>query len=234
MKKLSAITLLSVASLILTGCFDKTISKEKFEENLNDVKTHLTWENEDITDVHINSRLNIEVYNYKEGEFFSYKYFAIALIVPISYGDYTWKDGDNYYHYHDDVIDSHDKLTVLSEESFNTYMAQHKATLISVLSKPVNACEDLMSEQPTLYDNVTCKYQQTSKKVFRLNATGSYETQDSSNPEQMVTKTAKVTIDFKDRLPIKYKYTTKTDSEDTWKYEYGSAAFAAPVNPDEQ
>ena len=208
MKKVSAITLFSVASLILTGCFDLKISKEKFQSNLDEVKQHITVDNEDIKDVHINNRLSIEVYNYKEGEFYSYRFFAVALIIPISYGDYTWKKGDKFYHYHDDIIDSQDKLTELSEEKFNEYMTSHKQTILTALMNPVVEAEDLMSEQPVTYKDVKCKYEQTYKKVFRLSATGNYEAPDSSNPEQTVTQTAKITIEFKDKLPK--KYTTKT------------------------
>lgn len=228
MKKLSFVTLLSIAAMALVGCGDKKISQETFAAQLQDVKTHLTVNNDDITDVHINDTLSIEVYNYKEGEYSTYRYFAVALIIPISYGDYTWKEEDGrFYHYHDDIISSHDKWSEITEEQFNDYMAAGKQKLLDTMMVPVLLAEGLMNGGTETYSNAKCTFYQTYKKYFKLSATATYKTTDSSGQE--VDANAKITLEFKDKLPTKFQ--TQKDGKSTWKYTYGDSTFTRPNPP---
>ena len=74
MKTSKLIKLLPLTTLLLTGCFDQSISKENFAAKLEEINQNLNAENEKLKNCRAQSRLAIETYNYKEGEYYSYKY----------------------------------------------------------------------------------------------------------------------------------------------------------------
>ena len=90
--------LLPFLTLSLTAC-EKSIKEEEFNTQLASIRETLTTgEDERLNDIHINNSLSTEAYNYKEGEYYSYKMFALILIVPITQGDYLWKEDGKFYH----------------------------------------------------------------------------------------------------------------------------------------
>ena len=239
--KSKLLKLLPLSTLVLTGCFDSNLSQEKFQAQLDQVRTNINVNNEKLQDVHINSKLSIEVYNYKEGEYFSYKYFALVLIIPISYGDYTWKEDGKFYNYHDDVINSQDKLTELTEEQFNERMAARKAQILAKLMEPVNQAqafinnqdslssqeeggEDVVVESYSIYSQFKNSFSKSYDGIYKMTTVATYYKQEPKyNTSDGDSKTFK--FQFKD-LPVRFD----KGKNDYFKYSYGNSAFSSPVN----
>ncbi len=239
--KSKLLKLLPLSTLVLTGCFDSNLSQEKFQAQLDQVRTNINVNNEKLQDVHINSKLSIEVYNYKEGEYFSYKYFALVLIIPISYGDYTWKEDGKFYNYHDDVINSQDKLTELTEEQFNERMVARKAQILAKLMEPVNQAqafinnqdslssqeeggEDVIVESYSIYSQFKNSFSKSYDGIYKMTTVATYNKENPNyNTSDGDSKTFK--FQFKD-LPVRFD----KGKNDYFKYSYGNSAFASPVN----
>lgn len=239
--KFKLLKLLPLSTLVLTGCFDSNLSQEKFQAHLDEVNANINADNEKLQDVHINSKLSIETYNYKEGEYFSYKYFALVLIVPISHGDYTWKEDGKFYNYHDDLINSQDKLTELTEEQFNERMVARKAQILAKLMEPVNQAqafinnqdslssqeeggEDIIVESYSIYSQFKNSFSKSYDGIYKMTTVATYNKENPNyNTSDGDSKTFK--FQFKD-LPVRFD----KGKNDYFKYSYGNSAFASPVN----
>ena len=241
--KSKLLKLLPLSTLVLTGCFDSSISQEKFQAHLDEVRANINAENETSKDVHINSKLSIEVYNYKEGEYYSFRYFAIALIIPISYGEYTWKEDGKFYNYHDALINSQDKLTELTEEQFNERMLGRKAEILSKLMEPVNQAqafinnqgviisssqeeggEETQPESESLYTQFKNTFSKSFEGVYKMTTVATYNKENPNyNTSDGDSKTFK--FQFKD-LPVRFD----KGKNDYYKYSYGNSAFSSPIS----
>lgn len=241
MKSTKLFKLLPLTTLLLTGCFDQNISKEDFAAKLEEINQNLNADNEKLKNCRAQSRLAIETYNYKEGEFYSYKYFALILIVPISYGSYTWKAEDGYYHFEDKAAGTDVKST-LDEEQFNLKMEGHKSTILGVFRKPYETAKALMNEdylnylQPEGIFEYTVSYANKYTKngnTYKIISTMTYNYNADHQESNDETVSMKYTITFKDNLPTKVETERKErdgdKSKDNWTYTYGNAAFSDPT-----
>ena len=176
----------------------------------------MVLENEVLDNVHLNSRLNIEHYDYKIGEFYAYRMFALALIIPILKEDYTWKEEDKYYHYSANTT-KEGKKTEITKEQFDAYMATGRANILSELQKPLNKTEELMEDDDSIYKDKVNTYTAKGNEL-------TFKCQANRVKNDTETEKTTITIVYKDHLPA--KYTTKTgDSSDIWTYKFGKASF---------
>lgn len=231
MKKAAILTLLSVSMLALTAC-DKKLSKAKYDEKLNEAISYVET-TDDIKDVHVQTRLSIEVWDYKENEYFKYRYFVLALIIPIEYGHATWKGDDGKYYHSEMKVDLKNegwKTVEIDETQFNTYMTAHKAEIKAELLKPLNLAKNLSDEKVEEYSSIKSSYKQTMEGNYVINSKCQQTIADESS-----SKTYDITyaINFKNKLPVSYQKKTKDNSEnktstDKTSYTYGKSSFTAP------
>ena len=238
MKHVKTITLLALSSaLLLAGC-DKSLSKEAFMDAYNQAKEYTQVTNTDIKNVHIQNKLGNESYNYKEGEFYSHKLFALLLIVPITTDVYTWKEDGKFYYAerHTDSKKNIDKE--ITEEQFNTYMEGFRVTLFAKLAEPFVLADNLLSDNQEGYKEVSNKYKKTFKGAYSLVSKVTNEQEnttydENNNPVTTVeTKTTNYNLEFKNNLPAKY-YSKVDKSETTWTYTYGKAELKKPSTSSE-
>lgn len=234
MKKYIPLSLLALSSIVLTGCSQSKL-KAQYGEMVQEGKNKVA----EVTNVKFHNKLSVNSYNYKEGEFYAYKMFALILIVPVSEQNYTWKENGEYWHYTSNSIGNKKTLTKIDEETFNSMMAAHKATITAELLNPLLKAEQLMDENQTEYKSVSNKFKNNMfNGQSSLQSTAVKEvvtSQDDCDAEtgQCTTvvdntteETTKYTIALKKSLPV--KYTVETDSEQTWTYTYGNAEFTVP------
>lgn len=208
---------------LLTGCsFSSSLSKAKFESNLEQVVNNI---NAGQKNVAIRDRLGTTAYNYKEGEFYSYHYFVVALILPIEESNMTWKDEDGkYYHYTYNNLNKTKKLVEIDETTFNTYMQGHKETIHNLLMEPVNTTYDLLNENKDKYTSVSNQLKKDMfSNEFYIKSKVTYRVQNGDTYENHQ-KT--ITIKYKNNLPI--EHTSKEDGTSTRKFSYGDAKFSKP------
>ena len=229
MKRKCFVLLPILSSLSLTSCFNitKPISKEKFLEKFNQITSNY----EDISNcpknIHINTKLSVDRYDYKEGEYYSYYMFALIVVVPITSGVYTWKEDGKYYRAETHTDSSKNKYFEISEEQFNSYMESHKQKIWNLIGEPITRVNSLIDiTEDDFYKDVKQSYYAHSKGVgFNANAA-------SKNMED--TK-YKVTVEFQNLLPLVNKtitYTGNTKSESYYEYHLNEAKFIHP-NVDE-
>ena len=193
----------------------------------------------EVTNVKFHNKLSVNSYNYKEGEFYAYKMFALILIVPVSEQDYTWKENGEYWHYSYNSVGNKKTLAKITETVFEQYMNVGKGKVTEYLLNPLLKAEQLMDENQVQYKSVSNKYKKNIfKDQYTLVSTAKEEivtSHDEYNEEtgeytpvidSTEEKTTTFTIALKKSLPV--KYTTKDDSEQTWTYTYGDAEFTVP------
>ena len=225
--KTNLLKILPMSVLLLTGCFNKSISKEQFTEKLSEVKTHLLEQNSDITNVHMQTGLGVAVhYEYKEGEFYDYS--SLGILGILSERNATWLEDGKYYHYHSSVGHRDAKVEEITKEQFDTYMAENKNTVITKLMEPVLEAELLNGEKPEQYLEVTNKYYEISKG-FKLESKVKYQEPDKDDSSKMVDATKNYVFEFKNNLPTKYTYKTSNGSNTKYTYSYGNASFSKPT-----
>ena len=230
MKKLALISLIGIAAMSLTAC-TKSLSKEKFAPVLDDVTAKIASE---CTNVHINNRLSVTTYNYKEGEFYSFKtFFAVILITTDQY-DHVWSQDGEYYHATRSKIngvgsESCDKIT---KEQFDSLLAAGKAKVQEELMKPVDSAKAMMSEVVEGYTSIKNSYEYNSMdKIYKMTSKTTYEAASSKDPEQKVQAEKTFIYSFKNSLPTSFKTKDKKEgktSTEEWKYSYGKAEFTRP------
>ena len=225
--------LLLTLPLLLTGCFSTSVKKDKFQAVLQEAEKNVALDSNKLDDVRIHNKLSVDLYNYKEGEFYSYRYFALILIVPVSHGEYTWKEDGKYYYAETFTDSKKNKTGEITEEQFNTRMAAHRLTIYQKINEPLNDADKILNDN---YDEgYTVDNYKMSKEFlgssYSLKAEISHlESDYSSGEEVKVKKTSTHTIKIKNGLPN--TYTSKTDDSETkWTYEFGKASFSNPNNP---
>ena len=234
MKKYIPLSLLALSSIVLTGCSQSKL-KAQYGEMVQEGKAKVA----EVTNVKFHNKLSVNSYNYKEGEFYAYKMFALILIVPVSEQDYTWKENGEYWNYTYNSVGNKKKLTKLTEEAFQQHMNIGKGKVTENLLNPLLKAEVLMDENQTQYKSVSNKYKKNIlKDQYTLTSTVKEEiitSHDECDPETGVCtpvvdsteeKTITYTISLKKSLPV--KFTTKDESEQTWTYSYGDAEFTVP------
>lgn len=230
----SALMLLSIP-MLLTGCFRNSVSKEKFLNQLDEAKAETAIESTKVDNVQIHNKLNIESWNYKVGEFYSHHYFAIALIVPINYGEYTWTEDGKFYHA-TKIVGKDLTTSEITKEQFENYMEGHRATISGKLREPILSTESYLYGNDDTYKVESSKltYQPLSKEYRSVVVTSTQEP-DPNNYEQTITRKRTFTFVFKNKLPK--TYTTKENwdggSEQKWSYSYGDAKFHNPTSSNE-
>ena len=224
MKKQLFISTLLTSSLLLTGCFSKSISAEEFKTALNDVKTYVNGEfaSGDMN-CHINDDLQY-TYDFKEGEFFRYNSFALLIIVPITELECTWTKDGKYYHYVKySANEKKNKDEEITKAEFDALMLVHKATMLTQLNRPITSTETYMSDENT---ESTYSYN-SSSKTYSINAVVKYTVEMYEDGSMTsVEKQETNNISFKNNLPTQWKI--KVDGKKTWKYSYGNAKFTNP------
>lgn len=224
--------MLAMSTLLLTGC-NQNISKDKFNELVQEGKGKV----QEVTNVNFHNKLSATAYNYKEGEFYSYKMFALLLIVPITSNEITWKDEDGkYYHYKQDSLTSTKTSSEITDEQFAANMTAHKAKIVSELLNPLSKAELLMTENVEEYKSInnkftknglknqytlksTCKYEVRTNEVYDGDTLVSYDSEEKTDTFTIVLN--------KEGLPV--TYTSKIDGSETkWTYNYGKAELNLP------
>ena len=236
MKNIKGSLLLLSVPMLLTGCFRTSVSQDKFAKQIDTAKASIALDSSRIDNVHIHNKLSVDNYNYKKGEFYSYHMFAIALIVPITHGEYTWKDGDKYYHALTYTDSSKNKTAEIDEAQFNTYMETHRVTIQNLLQEPVSLAESLLNKTNETYTvkSNALTYEAFSSE-YRLVSKVSYQEHDPNNYDQMITRDKTYTYKMKKGLPssMTYKENWENGSEQTWSYSYGDATFSDPTKSNE-
>ena len=241
MKTSTLLKLLPLTTLLLTGC-DITIKKEEFLNKLEEVNQALSFENKKLDDVHINSKIAYDVFNYKKNQYYGYRSGWI-----LAHGEYSWKDGDTYWHYVDEIGTGHDKKTEIDESTFNVYMLAHMSTLLSQLRKPYNIAKQLAEEDvldvtilgvSTYY--VISSYNNkltTNSGRLKIASTVNFTYIPEYEPIESDYSSETIVIEFsKDHLPTKIT-TEKKDrkgdkTKDSWSYSYGNSKFSDPTASD--
>lgn len=174
--------------------------------------------------IHINTKLSVDRYDYKESEYYSYYLFALILIVSITSGEYTWKEDDKYYHAETHTDSSKDKYFEITKAQFDSYLETHKQKIWSLIGEPISRVSSLIDIiENDFYKDVKQSCYAHSKGVgFSANAT-------SKNLED--TK-YKVTVEFQNLLPLLNKtitYTGNTKSESYYEYHLNEAKFYTQI-----
>lgn len=196
----------------------KKLSKEEYQEELNKVQANLNLDNETLKNFHANNKLNVQHYDYVEGEFYAYRQFAIVLIIPINDENYTWKENDKYYHFTAGIKDDSKKLSEITKEQFDNYMLAGKQTLLNRISESYNLNMKLLDNSDETYLNKENTYTKSgSSLTFKCKAEQYYG-------EEL--QKVNITINYKDYLPT--KMVIKGSSTDEWTYKYGSASWNVP------
>lgn len=211
-----------LGSLILTAC-DSSISQEKFMDQYNATRENIALDSDNLDDVHMSNKLSVTVIDYKEGEYYINTTFVMALIIPVIQKYYYWKEDGKFYHVEEHTISSNNVDEEISEEQFNSYMTAGRAKVQSMLLEPFSACDNLMSDSPITYTNVTNKFTKSLNGTYKFASKMNYEAVEEG---ETVTKDRKVTFTFKNNLPV--KYTIKEDSESYWNYSFGNSSLRKP------
>ena len=224
MKMNKSIILLPIAAILLNGCSTyKTISSDDFISYLNDAEASVSVESSNLNNVRISNALNVEQFNYKEGEFYYYNYFVFALILPIASKEVTWKENGKFYHYTYSSITGKTTDTEITEEQFNTYMLGHKAKISAELLKPYTTSKAYIAGTDEGYLDYTVKCQKSGLNYRMVASKKGPSTSDSSK-----TVTYTTTITFANKLPKKWE--NKGEGKSYWDYNFGDAKL---VNPHE-
>ena len=214
-----------VPSLLLTSCA-KNIDKEQFLEKLNPIKEKLVVTNSDINNVHIHNSLSVVTYDYKENEYYVYHTFAIILIIPYKSEEFVYKENDKYFHIKTYTDSKKDTKTEISEEEFKSLMLIKKQTIIEQLSSPLAMIDRLIDNEDDEYKSVKNSFTSGGNTLnFVSNVTKEVTNSDTNEIEE---EKGKITINFKNDLPIKYQ--TKVDGSTVWSYSYGNAKLNIPDN----
>ena len=237
MKKITVMTLAMLSALTLTGC-DKSLKKEQFAAVLDDVTATINA-GEQIKNVHINNRLSVNSYNYKEGEFYSYRSFFTVILITTDVYDCVWGQDGKYYHATRNKINGAGTETYkeITKDEFDSLMVEKKAKIAGELLAPVIFARQLMNEENKEESSEKYKTFKNSYKYSRMESTYTmtskltYDTPTKDNPEVMEEATKNVTFNFKNNLPTSYKTKDKSASNNStqeWKYTYGKAEFYNP------
>lgn len=224
MKK-QLLTLLMIPAMLLTSCA-KSIDKETFLEKLAPVKANLVVTNSDIKNVHIHNGLSVTTYDYKEGEFYVYHTFALILIVPYKSEEFIYKQEDKYYQIKTYTKSEKDTKEEISKETFDTLMLARKQTIINELSAGVNKIDQLIDEEDEEYKSISNSFSYDGNSLtFTSKVVKEGTDSDTNEPKDIK---GKITVKFKNNLPIKYQ--TKVDGNTVWSYTYGNAELKIPEN----
>ena len=227
--KNKALLFLPLVTTLVTGCsFSSSLSKDKFQSSFDKV----TENREQNPPKNVTSKdkiLGTTERQYKEGEFYTYKYFVVALILPIDEREATWKEDGKFYHYSYNNLTKKESLIEINEDSFNTYMEGHKATIMSMLMEPINTTKNLLNENKEVYKTVSNSYKKDMfSNEFYIKSNVTYETINGDTKEEHQ-KT--ITIKYKNNLPSENTSKEKTSngtSTNTTMYTYGKAVFVNP------
>lgn len=223
MKYKLPLVILTMSTVLMTGCFAKTITKEKFDEAMVTVKQNI----ENVTNVHIKDKIQ-HTYDYKEGEFYRYNQFALLLVVPIAETECTWVEDGKYYHFYSNSTDSKkNENKEITAEEFSVYMLKHKVEIQTVLNRPFEEMKLFDGSNPD-YSEITNSYKYSSlEKSYSLTTKAKFKvTLYEDGQDKTEYKDVKETYEFKKNLPS--KWTKKLDGDSTWKYTYGKAEFKNP------
>ena len=219
MKNIKSIITLSLVPVMLAGCsLPKKINEEQFREKYNETVTYLSSVDNVPSNIHIQNKAGATKYDYKEGEFYGYYNFALLILVPVTGGEYTWKEEGKFYHAEKNMFDNKKSYKKeITEEQFNTYMAGHKNKMLEELQMPLNMATILLNGGEN-YENIRNTYYSVGKTGWKLSSKAEYVSDNN--------KTYSYTIQFNNNLPV--KYTSKGDSETVWKYSLGKAKLSVP------
>ena len=213
MKHLKLLGLSLISLLTLTSCGDKAITKEEYDAYIDECNEVIAT---DIpTNIHINDYSKTNVYDYVEGEYYSYRMFALIIFVPVTQGKYVWKDGDHYYKAETHTDSSKNTKSEIDEETFNILMAGYKESLRAMLLSYANEFKNL--EEDENHVELTKNYYSLSNGV---KGTASYTDYNG------VTK--RVTSIIKNNYPVKY-VTKDKDGTSGQYFDYGKASFTEPT-----
>lgn len=224
--KIRRLTLLALP-LFLASCGPKqtAISKEAFLQTFDAMNASLKAAGTEFDNVTIKQKsLFTNDYNFKRGEFYVHRNIGLALIIPINQQEYTWKDGDKYYHAVISVLDDLTYLKTIDETSFRTYMTAHEATIMNLLSGPVQTTQDRMAEQPpsqyvsienSFYKESGTGYTKFESSAQVIEGDGSNETPDTYS------------FWFDEKRPYGYNH-KEGNSDTTYNFTYGEASFNPP------
>lgn len=230
MKKLALISLIGIAAMSLTAC-TKSLSKEKFAPVLEEVTQKIAT---DTTNVHINNRLSVTTYNYKEGEFYSFKSFFTIILVTTDQYDHVWSEEGKYYHATRSKINGagSESFNEVTKEEFDTLLATGKTKIQEELMKPVLSAKAMMSEISEEYTSIKNSYSyNTMEKTYKMTSKTTYEVPANSDSEEKETVEKTFTYSFKNSLPTNFKTKEKRNnktSTEEWKYTFGKAEFTRP------
>ena len=212
--------------MILTSCGGlKTITQEEFMPHYQAVCSSVKEKQVGFENVKIfESGIFGRSYNYKEGEFYAYRYVAIALIIPINQQDYTWIEDGKYYHCEIRVLDKLTYKKEITKEQFDNYMIAHKQTILNQLDEPLDKIDNLLEKDPEEYVSVDNTFSQHSNKDegYRLSSKAVQSIGDNQ------TKTTEYNIDFTDTRPTSFETKEEGSNGRTWTYSYGNASFNKP------
>lgn len=224
MNKKVPFILMTLGSILLTAC-DSKIGQERFTEQLNATKANISIDSESLDNVHMSNKLDINVIDYKKGEYYINTTFALALFIPIIQKYYTWTENGKYYHAEEHTIQNLNKYEEITKEQFDVYMSSGRVEVCAELNKGVAECEKLMNpSDDEVYYDIKNSFYRTASGEYKFSSKMNYKEVNSDNQEEEKTRT--VTFLMKNNLPVKYSY--KTDGESYYKYSFGKAELRLP------
>lgn len=203
-------------TLLLTGCFDKTVSKENMIKVLEEAESAFMSEQSLFTNVRIRNKIQ-HSYDYKEGEFYRYHEFALIYYQT----ECIWVENGEYYHYLVDGWNS--KLNVdakVSKEEFDELMGKAKNKITNELFRPIDKAYQIATKDDPTFKNTY----KSNSGTYTVKSERQYVTSEGQS------ETEKYVIKFKNNLPTRYQI--NNNGEQDWKYQYGKAEFINPHNQD--
>ena len=163
-------------------------------------------------------------YNYKAGEFYSFKQFNLIVVVPINIGHYYFKEDGRFYHI--EVHTSGDPTKrEIDETTFNLKLKEGRESMISRLARAYQELDGLFAGSQDRYQGIDLRYTRSfdRSKVF-LNGTA---TEISSSGESKVETAHTYALTIQSGLPVHYE--NKSDNgTDSFDIAYGNAELTLP------
>lgn len=208
--------LLPLFALTLSGCSTfKEIEKEQYLEELARVEQSISVGFNSLDQLKINSHTIVkDEYDYKAGEFYCYKYFVLALIVPVTRESYVYKDEGKYIHSEYYTIESQNYCKEVNEESFNAALINGRNTMKNFAMQHLNGIKANINDEYS-GDGMS----DIEKHYYFSESTNEYKFVFSYNMEVDSKKEKRDIIYItKDSFPSIYE--TKTDGKTSSKYVY--------------
>ncbi len=155
-------------------------------------------------------------WEYKEGEYYYHRSFALLIFVPLESREWLFKQDGSFYHVVDAISNNNDRYSEITEEEFNTLMAEKQKTIREELRSPIKNMKSALD------------HDSDGKNSYKSGGEGSLiiKTDWTESSVEGQSTEYNYSMEFKNFLPLSMKgdSTTKNEGSDpsksSIKYSY--------------